>query len=178
MRFVRVRQGAGIVRDRYGLEGADLPSKVVEVRGGAVAMEEGALGGFFTGVTFISMVRACARVDPLAANQPTAIFACFPFLPAVYTTQATTPESVRDAIKSTIEGTGGRVYGGHVFVMDGDVDFVACNFWDTVLVLPLTDQVYLLLLLLISSLLSRSCSVYRFIVARLRLSSNFLPTPN
>ena len=109
LRFVRVRQGGGITRDRYGTEGMDLPSKVVEIRGGGVAIERGALGGSFLGVTFI----------------------------AVYNT----PESVQSAIAATMAGTGGRVYGGHVFVMDGDVQFTACNFWDTTLVVPVTDQV-------------------------------------
>ncbi len=55
---MRVRQGAGITRDRYGLEGADLPSLVAEIRGGAVAIEQRALGGAFTGVTFLAVVRA------------------------------------------------------------------------------------------------------------------------
>lgn len=111
LRFVRVRQGAGIVRARYGLEEGESPpgSKVLEIRGGAVAIERGALGGAFLGVTFIAV--------------------------------SNTPEAVQAAIAATVEGTGGRVYGGHVFVAEGDVQFVACNFWDTTLVLPLTDQV-------------------------------------
>jgi len=43
--------------------------------------------------------------------------------------QHNTPESVASAITATMEGTGGRVYGGHVFVMEGEVTFVGCNFW-------------------------------------------------
>jgi hypothetical protein len=109
LRFVRVRQGMGTTRDRYGAEGMDLPIQVSELRGGSVAIERGALGGSFLGVTFLAL--------------------------------ANTPEAVEGAIAATMAGMGGRIYGGHVFIMDGDVQFTACNFWDTTLVVPLTDQV-------------------------------------
>jgi hypothetical protein len=36
---------------------------------------------------------------------------------------------VASAITATMQGMGGRTYGGHVFVMDGEVTFVGCNFW-------------------------------------------------
>jgi hypothetical protein len=59
-----MRQGKGVTRARYGLEGAGLSSKVVEIRGGGVAIERGALGSSFTGATFLALVRARARQIP------------------------------------------------------------------------------------------------------------------
>ncbi len=107
--FVRTKQGGGETRDRYGLEGMDLASQVVEIRGGAVAVEPGALGANFVGVVFMAV--------------------------------ANTPESVTNAIVSTLNFVGGRIYGGHVFMAVGNKNFFGCNFWDTVLIIPLTDQV-------------------------------------
>jgi hypothetical protein len=95
--FVRTKQGGGETRDRYGLEGLDLPSQVAEIRGGAVAVEPGALGANFVGV--------------------------------VFTAVANTPESVLNAIEATLQFVGGRIYGGHVFVAAGNVNFFGCNFW-------------------------------------------------
>ena len=110
LQFVRVRQGGGHTRPRYGLEGlGEDATQVVEIRGGAVAVEPGALGANFVGVFFLAV--------------------------------ANTPQSVENAITATLNFVGGRIYGGHVFVAAGNVNFFGCNFWDTTLVLPLTDQV-------------------------------------
>jgi hypothetical protein len=55
LQFLRIRQGGGQTRDRYGLEGLHLDSTVTEIRGGAVAVELGALGANFVGVVFIAI---------------------------------------------------------------------------------------------------------------------------
>ena len=73
-----------------------------------MAVEPGALGASFVGVTFIAI--------------------------------ANDIESVQNAIQSTLDFDGGRTYGGHVFVASGTVTFFGCNFWDTTILLPLTDQ--------------------------------------
>ena len=109
LQFVRIRQGGGETRDRYGLEGLELNTHVGEIRGGAVAVEPGAVGASFVGVIFIAV--------------------------------ANTPESVQNAIQATLDFVGGRIYGGHVFVAAGTVTFFGCNFWDTTLMMPLTDQI-------------------------------------
>ncbi|KAM3569065.1 hypothetical protein VYU27_008826 [Nannochloropsis oceanica] len=109
LQFVRLRGGGGETRDRYGLEGLGLDSQVGEVRGGGVAVEPGALGSSFVGVTFIAV--------------------------------ANDLDSVTGAIEDTFNLVGGRLYGGHVFVAAGTVTFFGCNFWDTTLLLPFTDQV-------------------------------------
>lgn len=109
LQFVRVRQGGGTVRDRYGLEGSGSSSVVGEIRGGCVSVEPGALGANFVGVTFIAV--------------------------------ANDWDSVQGAIEDQIDFVGGRIYGGHVYVAAGTVNFFGCNFWDTTLLLPFTDQV-------------------------------------
>ena len=109
LQFVRLHQGGGTTRDRYGLEGLELNTEVAEIRGGGVAVEPGALGASFVGVIFIAV--------------------------------ANDLESVQGAIESTLDFIGGRIYGGHVFVAAGTVTFFGCNFWDTTLLLPLTDQI-------------------------------------
>ena len=59
LQFVRVRASMGMYRDRYGLEGREgFGTKVLEVRGGAVMLEPGALGANFVGVVFLMVVRA------------------------------------------------------------------------------------------------------------------------
>ena len=109
LQFVRLHQGGGTTRPRYGLEGLELNTQVAEIRGGGVAVEVGALGASFVGVIFIAV--------------------------------ANDLESVQGAIESTLDFIGGRIYGGHVFVAAGTVTFFGCNFWDTTLLLPLTDQI-------------------------------------
>jgi hypothetical protein len=63
LQFVRIRQGGGQTRDRYGLEGLNLDSQVTEIRGGAVAVELGALGANFVGVVFIAMATSLESVQ-------------------------------------------------------------------------------------------------------------------
>jgi hypothetical protein len=65
------------------------------------------------------------------------------FVGVVFTAIGTDPESIQGAIEDTLNFVGGRIYGGHVFVAAGNVNFFGCNFWDSALVLPLTDQVSL-----------------------------------
>jgi len=65
------------------------------------------------------------------------------FVGVTFIAVANTHESVQSAIQSTLDFVGGRVYGGHVFVASGTVTFFGCNFWDTTILLPLTDQITL-----------------------------------
>ncbi len=86
LRFVRIKQGGGVLRDRYGLEGQDLRSKVNQrkgaglvsksrrsgltgpgsfipytqvrdIRGGGIFFDAGSLGGNLFEVVFIADVR-------------------------------------------------------------------------------------------------------------------------
>ena len=87
------------------------------------------------------------------------------------TKKATSPESVQAGIESTLQGVGGRVYGGHIFMASGNlrrysfstlsatlaiyllpvylhiyathvsIGLDACHFWDAVTFVPLTDQI-------------------------------------
>jgi hypothetical protein len=109
LKFVRIKRGGGITRNRYGLEGLHLASQVTEIRGGAVSVEPGAMGANFSGVVFLAV--------------------------------ATSANSVQKAVEDTLNFMGGRVYGGHVFVASGTVNFFGCRFIDKSIVLPLTDQI-------------------------------------
>jgi len=110
LQYVRIRQSMGMYRDRYGLEGReDVKSKVLEVKGGGVLLEEGAEGANFVGVIFL----------------------------AVMTDQAMTERAFQDQL----DMTGWRVYGGHVYVTGGTVRFFNCHFWDSMILMPFTDQV-------------------------------------
>lgn len=62
------------------------------------------------------------------------------FVGVVFLAVQNTPESVAAAMEATARGVGSRVWGGHVFVAAGRVDFIFCHFWDTAILVPLTDQ--------------------------------------
>jgi len=106
LRFLQIVKSEGILRDPLPWELA-FGKQVLEIRGGAVFFEPGALGGNFVGVFFID------DPDPAAALQT--------------------------AIRQTEEQTVIRVYGGHVFVSEGDVHFIGCMFWDLTILYPITN---------------------------------------
>ena len=106
LRFLQIVKSEGILRDPLPWEFA-FGEQVLEIRGGAVFFEPGALGGNFVGVFFID------DPDPAAALQT--------------------------AIRQTEEQTVIRVYGGHVFVSEGNVHFIGCMFWDLTILYPITN---------------------------------------
>jgi len=55
--------------------------------------------------------------------------------------QATDEAMVNVAIEDTANLSGWRIYGGHVYVAAGTVRFLNCHFWDTMVIMPLTDVV-------------------------------------
>lgn len=115
LRFVRARQGGGIVRDRITSpqqqppsnaaeteeeeEEAPLPdsSQVREIRGGSIYFDVGALGGNLNAVIFI--------VD------------------------ASTAENMQGAVEDTVNGVGLRIYCGNICVADSDVILLNCHFF-------------------------------------------------
>ena len=82
--------------------------KLIEVRGGAVAFEQGAVGGNFEGTWVGRWVGGW--VDRVGGS-----FHCSSHAHVhtgvIFLSVANTPESVASAIQLTLEGVGGRVYG-------------------------------------------------------------------
>lgn len=56
LQYVRLNQGAGSIRERYGMEGRESTSTVAEIKGGGVLFEAGAEGGSFVGVIFLALL--------------------------------------------------------------------------------------------------------------------------
>lgn len=48
---------------------------------------------------------------------------------------------VNVAIQDTLNLAGWRIYGGQVYVAAGTVHFLNCHFWDSMILMPLTDVV-------------------------------------
>jgi hypothetical protein len=59
----------------------------------------------------------------------------------IFLSVANTPESVQSAITATLQGIGGRIYGGIIFIAAGSVSITNCHFWSTSILLPVTDQI-------------------------------------
>lgn len=55
--------------------------------------------------------------------------------------QNTDAEMVNMAIQDTLNLSGWRIYGGHVYVAAGTVRFLNCHFWDSMILMPFTDVV-------------------------------------
>lgn len=132
---------------------------MIDIRGGTVLFEPGALGGSFTGVYFTSdqtdfEVRTCVFVWFTARThaqpcrmrrQQTPLAPTLPSIHAHARTHARTPNYLQDvmvAIRQTMTLVGIRIWGGHVLVAGGTVTFNGCIFYDLELLTPLSDRIY------------------------------------
>ena len=140
-------------------------NQVIEIRGGTVLFEPGAVGGSFNGVYFTSD-QTDAEVRPLsrACIMPQRPSVCVPHhvLPTRFdpshprthfpppgpitnhlpSPRATQPQDVMIAIQQTLNLIGFRIWGGHVLMSGGTVTFNGCIFYDLELLTPFSDRIY------------------------------------
>lgn len=128
LQYVRVRQGVGELRDRFSFSRRPAADAAEDEDG----KEEEAAAGEGVGNQVIEVRGGCVAVQGAAGAN---------FERVIFLYVANTPESVQSAITATLQGIGGRIYGGIIFIASGSVSVTNCHFWSTSFLLPVTDQV-------------------------------------
>jgi len=135
LQYVRIRQSMGMYRDRYGLEGReDIKSKVLEVKGGGVLLEEGAEGANFVGVIFLAVMTDQAMTERAIQDQLD-MNGWRIYGGHVYVTAGTVRFFNCHFWDSMIwmPFTDQVVIGGDVLVVAGNAFFTGCTFTNTML---------------------------------------------
>lgn len=134
MRFVSFVMSEGVARDPLPWEGATSP-KVIEIRGGSVYFEAGAVGGNFVNCFFVD------DRDVGAVR----LWLGWMFICSGPTTDVKSEsihrslQGLEAAIQQTMDQVTVRIYGGHVFAVSGNINFYNCLIFDLTILYPLTN---------------------------------------